>query len=195
MHLCKRIPLLALLLILVSTYILTMETTKLEEYKAKSIFLYRVCRFTTWPKETTWDPARPLVISVLGTSPSGNHISIANNKKIGKRRIEIKYIKDLNEIDRSDVLFISTSEEYRLDKILKYVSNKPILTVGDTPGYGRKGVILNIFIKDKTMGFEINPGALRKTDIRLHSYLFEVGVIVNTIASAKAERSSLEKSL
>lgn len=189
----RRIILLTLLLICMPFYILSSETPTMAEYEAKSIFLYKVCRFTTWPEETTWDPARPLVISVLGSLPPGSQIDIPGRKKIGKRRIEIRRIREFKEIDRSDVLFITSSEAGHIRRILDYVGNKPILTVGDTPGYGHKGVILNIFIKKKTMGFEINPGVLRKTDIRLHSYLFEVGVIVNTNSSKKTKRATLEK--
>ena len=186
MQFIKRFHLLVMpiLFLCLSSVLFSFETLKMEEYQVKSIFLYKLCCFTTWPEETTWDPARPLVISVLGTLPPGGQIQLVGKKKIGKRRLEIKYIQDIKEIERSDVLFIASSEKNRIDKILEYVAKKPILTVGDTPGFGHRGVIVNMFIKDKNMGYEINPSALKKADLILNTYFFQNGIIVNTATSA-----------
>jgi hypothetical protein len=155
------------------------KLTALQEYSAKSIFIYKICKFTSWPEPAK--PSQPFIISVIGKLPPGTGLEIpAGKKKIGKRRIVIQTIKRLEEIENSNVLFIASSEANRIGTILDYVSAKAILTVGDTKGFDRQGVIINFFIKKGNMGFTINAEAVKKANLVLHSQLYTVGDVILT---------------
>ncbi|MCP5049217.1 MAG: YfiR family protein, partial [bacterium] len=107
-----------------------------EEYKAKSAFIYKLCKFIQWPPSETNSPTSPLVISVMGKLPRGNKIEISSEKRIGERKIVIKSIKHLDEIGGSQVLFIAPSEARRVVDIIAWVNGKAILTIGDTKEFG-----------------------------------------------------------
>ena len=149
-----------------------------DEYDVKSSFLYLICKFTRWPRSP--DPKKPFIISILGRTVAGKEIKIPKDKTIDKRKILIRKIKHLQEIDGSDVLFITSSEAYRLDEILDYTGNKPVLTVGDTRGFAQQGVIINFFIYMDTVRFEINYEASKKASLQMHSQLFAIGRVVKT---------------
>ena len=148
------------------------------EYEVKSGLLYRICKFTQWPHSTAMK--KNFIISILGRTVPGKEIIIPGNQTIDKRKIVIRKIKHLSEIDDSDVLFITASEAYRIDEIVDYTCNKPILTVGDTRGFAQKGIIINFYIYMDTVRFEINYEASKKASLQMHSQLFAIGRVVKT---------------
>jgi hypothetical protein len=148
------------------------------EYEVKSMFIYKICKFTQWPEPR--DAGSPFIISVLGNLPSGEKIQLSPGRTIHKRKIIIRRIRRLSEVNASGVLFIASSEAHRIDMILDFVGTKPILTVGDTKGFGQKGVIINFYIKENKVKFEINPGASKKASLQMHSQLFTIGKVVKT---------------
>lgn len=132
--------------------------------------------FTEWPDRAELD--KPFVISVLGNLPKGVTVRIPKDLTIHNRRVILRRIKRLSEIKNSRVLFIAASEAHRADDIIDYVNGRPILTVGDTQGLGYKGVIINLFIKEKRVKFEINHGASKRASLQMHSQLFAIGKVV-----------------
>lgn len=150
-----------------------------DEYGVKSTFLYQVCIFTRWP--VLPPPDQPFVISIIGTLPRGEQLYFPGDVTIHQRRVILRPIQRLAQIDKSMVLFITSSEAHRIQDILDYTSGKPILTVGDTSGFAQKGVIINFFIrKGNRVGFEINHEASKRASLKMHSQLFTVGKVVNS---------------
>ena len=117
---------------------------------------------------------------MLGKLPSGEKIQLLPNITIHKRTVVIRRIRRLSEVKDSAVLFIASSEAHRIDTILNTVGSKPILTVGDTKGFGQKGVIINLYIENNAVRFEINHEASKKASLQMHSQLFTIGKVVKT---------------
>ncbi len=176
----KRFCLFALLISVVSLLPAT-NVDSLAEYKLKSIWLYKICKFTFWPDAK--NKPGPFVISVLGTLPAGNEISIPG-KTIGKRKLVVRKIQKLEQIKKSNVLFIAPSEAHRIRTILDYIKGRSILTVGDTKGFAQKGVIINFYTSGKALRFEINSEAIKASKLQLHSQLFSIGTVVTTKTGA-----------
>lgn len=148
------------------------------EYEVKSTLIFKICKFTQWPEPQ--DAHSPFIISVLGKLPSGEKIKLLPGLTIHKRKIIIRRVRRLSEVKDSAVLFIAPSEAHRIDTILDTVGSKPILTVGDTKGFGQKGVIINLYIEEDAVGFEINHEASKKASLQMHSQLFTTGKVVRT---------------
>lgn len=146
------------------------------EYEVKSLLLYRISKFTRWPRPH--DSSRPFVISVLGRLPAGEKIALPENVDIYKRKIVIKNIRKLAEAETTDVLFIAPTEAGQLSAILDYCADKPILTVGDTKGFGQKGVIINFFIRKESVSFEINHDAAKKAAMEINSRLYAIATVI-----------------
>jgi hypothetical protein len=149
-----------------------------DEYEVKSRLLYLICKFTQWPQPP--HAKKSFIISIIGRIALGKEIKIPGNQTLDKRKIVIRKIKYLDEIEDSDVLFITPSENEHLDEILDYTGNKPILTVGDSRGFAQKGVIINFYIYMDRVKFEINYEASKKASLQMHSQLFAIGRVVKT---------------
>lgn len=162
----------------------SVNSLAIDEYAIKSTIIYRICKFTQWPQPA--DKDKPFTISILGETTAGKEIKIPWDT-IDKRRIVIRKIRNLSEINHSEVLFITSSENYRIDAILDYIGNKPVLTVGDTRGFAQKGVIINLYIHKNSVRFEINYEASKKASLQMHSQLFAIGRVVKTKKSIKED--------
>ena len=148
-----------------------------KEYALKSAYIYKICKFSIWPRMSETDSS--FVISILGDMSSDKEIKIPEDKEIGNRKIVIKKIDDIDEIDDSEAVFICSSEADRLDLIIEYVQNKAILTFGDTEGFGERGVMFNFYLEDEYVKMEINRKFALESLVKPHSRLFTIGRIIN----------------
>lgn len=155
------------------------EETTMEESLLKSGYIYNICKYSRWSRPENAD--KPIVISIIGKTTPGNELRIPEDKTIRNRKVIIRKIEDLAEIDDCHVLFITGTEADRLNDILVFIANRDILSVGDTPGFARKGVIINLYVEKDSVSFEINREAAKSSTVNLSSQLYSVaGRIVET---------------
>lgn len=149
------------------------------EYAVKAGFIYSFTKFTQWPESAFTGGQDEFVIGVIGDDPFGNTLdALASQKKVHSRRVVIKRFTSLDEIAGCQILFISSSLDGSLEKILARVGNKPVLLVGDTEGFAEKGVDVNFFIQEKKVRFEFNLKALDRAGIKVSSQLLNLGKII-----------------
>jgi hypothetical protein len=84
-----------------------------------------------------------------------------------------------------DVLVIEASETGSLPRLLDTLVRQPVLTVGDTEGYGQRGVMVNFYLDQSRVRFEINLAAARRAGLRISSQLLKLARIVEPAAEAR----------
>ena len=152
---------------------------KVREYEVKAAFLFNFAKFVEWPAGAFPKNDSPFVIGVLGDDPFDHDLEKAvKDKKVKDRKIVIKRFKRISDLENCQILFVSSSEKDRLAAIFKKVNSKPILTVGDVSGFARRGGVINLIRRDKTIGFEINPKAADKAGLKISSQLLRLAKIV-----------------
>jgi hypothetical protein len=178
-------PVLKLNLILVLFLFLGADIAlcQVEEYELKAVYLERITRFIEWPDETeSFMTDDSFVIGVLGENPFGTRLTdLYAERKIKDKKIKVRYLSQLNEIEGCHLLFISRSMSEELPQVLEITAKKPILTVGDTKGFAEKGVLVNFFIENDKLRFEINERGLHEAGILIDSLLLKVSKIVNSL--------------
>ena len=168
-------------------YIIILTTPSLSlfaqesEYEVKAHFLGRFAFFVDWPQASSVkDSAKPFVIGVFGKEPfNGLLDEIYKNEKIKGKDVYIPHINHLKEIDKCDMLFISTIKDDELEKILEITADKPVLTLADTPGYAEAGVLINLYKEQNKIRFEINYNAVKKTGLTFNYKLLELARIID----------------
>jgi hypothetical protein len=152
------------------------------EYTLKAGYIEKFTHFIDWPEiSKRSDTSTIFSIAVIGENAYGNAIeNIFSKVKVKNKKVRITYISSVDDIDNCQLLIISESEKRALDKIVSYTSGKPILTIGETEGYGKKGVIINMFIDHNHIRYEINRTALEKTGLKISSLLLSSAIIIET---------------
>ena len=151
-----------------------------DEYRLKAQFLYNFITFTEWPAAAFPDPAGPLVVGILGEDPFRELIDNAmRGKAINGRPIQVRRIAAGQDGRGCQVLFISASEKRQIGKILEGLRGASTLTVADTEGFPRHGGIVNFFIEEKRLKFEVNVRAAGRAQLRLSSRMLQSAKISN----------------
>ncbi len=101
-----------------------------------------------------------------------------NLKLLKTKQYCFKTIPPPNELKSCRILYISSSESSRLGEILKNIEGQPVLTIGNTRGYAKRGVDINLFKQDGRLRFEINHDAVLKSGLTLSSELLALGILV-----------------
>jgi hypothetical protein len=145
-------------------------------YQIQAQLIDRFTQLIEWPSSSnTADTSTPFVIGVIGNSDILQSLeSLATQKKIKGKKIEVIEISNLPDIDGCQVLYISKSEKSRLSAILNQTKGKPVLTIGDTRGYAKDGVMIN-FSTGETMRFKINEASADASGLRFSEQLLSLG--------------------
>ncbi len=142
------------------------------EYLLKAGFLERFTRFIDWPDDSLQqNPALPFNILVLGKSPfRGELEDFFSQIRVKNRKVHIRYSTRPDTTRPAHLIYICPDMVKNLPGILKYTRGKPIITVGETRGFAEKGVLINFFLENNKIRFEINQSAFRRSGLQV-SYL------------------------
>ena len=155
------------------------DVTVAREYQVKAIFLYNFAQFVTWPAAAFPDAHMPIIIGILGDDPFGPFLEDAvRGEVIDGRSLTIKRFKGVEEGLDCHMLFVSKSERGYVGQILATVQGKSILTVGETEAFTRQGGIINFFMADNKVRYEINVAAAKRAHLDISSKLLNLAKIV-----------------
>jgi len=144
-------------------------------YQDKANKLVPFIRLTTWPPGSAQaDPSKPFKIAVLGQNFFDSYLEkVFKDTKIENKPVLIRYISKINEISNPHILFISKSMKNKISEIIAYTKNKPILTIGDTPGFYQAGVHINFYYDRMALNFEINNDAATAVGLDISYHLLQ----------------------
>ena len=143
----------------------------------KAGYIEKFTHFVQWP-DASVDTFR---ITVIGKNTFGNDLEdLFRKTKVQNNPVKISYISSIEKISDCMILFISGSEKNNLEKILKYTSGKPILTISDSRGFGVTGVIINMFSENEYIKYEVNKLTLEKSGLTISSLLLNYAVIIKS---------------
>jgi hypothetical protein len=150
------------------------------EYEVKAHFLGRFAYFIEWPQTSAvQDSAKPFIIGVYGKDPfNGVLDKIYAGQTIKGKVVIILYLDGVEEINKCDMLFISSVNNENLKKFLEYTADKPIVTIADTPGYAEAGALINLFKEKDKIRFEINFNAVKSAGLVFNYKLLDLARIV-----------------
>ncbi|HED15663.1 MAG TPA: YfiR family protein [Gammaproteobacteria bacterium] len=150
------------------------------EYDLKAAFIEKFLHFIKWPAgSTAYEDETGFTICIAGINPfKGSLEQAARLSRFNNNAIQVKQVAEYDKITDCHVLFISSTSDIKLKKILALTKGQPILTISDSPGYAVDGVIINFYPRNKSLGFEINRQAAVAAQITISSRLLKLANIV-----------------
>jgi hypothetical protein len=149
------------------------------EYQVKAAYLYGFGRFVEWPASAPAASGTAFVLCVLGADPFGRVIDeVAANAVMKEKPVRIHRISQLDESESCHTLFISSSEDVRLARLLEGLSHRAILTVSDAPQFAQRGGMIGFAVESNRVRFTVNLGAAKDAGLTLNSELLRVAATV-----------------
>ncbi len=146
------------------------------EYDVKAAFIHNIAKFVEWP--ATVGAKRSLRLCILGQGPAGEAVGALRGKPVGSEVWEVVQVGARAHLSECQVLFIEASEAGNLPRLLSGIANSPVLTVGDTDGYGVQGVMVNFYLEQNKVRFEINLPVARRAGLTISSQVLKLARIV-----------------
>jgi uncharacterized protein DUF4154 len=151
---------------------------KPSEYQVEAAYLYNFARFVEWPAKGTNAPG-PFTICVLGEDPFGPALETTlAGETIGNQRVAARRISSPQMSGDCQILFISSSEANRLDKIVEALDKSTILTVSEIPHFSQRRGMIQFVLKENRIRFEVNLTATQRAGLTLSSELLKVATVV-----------------
>jgi hypothetical protein len=145
----------------------------------KAVFVVNFLRFVDWPPSHLSPAPAPIVVAVLGDRTFIEELrAYATGQSVSGHSIEVKSVDRPQDARGAHMLFIGASESGNLPAIVEVAEAAALLTVGDTEGYARAGVILNLYTLDQRIRIEANPSAATRSGVRLSAHLLRIARIV-----------------
>lgn len=145
------------------------------EYEVKAAFLYNFARFVEWPEAAQADDT--LKICILGKDPFGDAFESIEGRLIRGRRLVVERHTDPGQ-EPCDILFVSASERRRLAAILTALKDTPVLTVSEVDGFAARGGMVNFYLDQKKVRFEINVDAVERAGLEMSAKLLRVARVI-----------------
>jgi hypothetical protein len=143
-----------------------------QEYQVKAAYLYNFLKYVEWPDRTS----RPFLICIAGQNPFGDVLAaLTTAERVRGNPVRTELI--LEPQPGCDVIF--TPRTSNIPAYLQTAAGKPILTVGETPRFIEQGGIVNFFLENGKVRFEINRNAAERAGLRFSSRLLQLAKIVD----------------
>ncbi len=145
------------------------------EAEVKAAFLFNFTKFVEWPADSFENQASPIVIGVVDR---GSFLAAlaqtVKGKAVNGRGISVKRVESTADLQGCHVLFFTSAAKHRVAELLPLLGTSSVLTVGEFDSFAASGGMINFFLHDGRVRFEINPHATLRTGLHLSSKLLSL---------------------
>lgn len=143
------------------------------EYQVKAAFVYNFIKFVEWPPDG--NALGPTVrLCVLGDLPDRAPFESLDGQEIMGKRLSLVFLREPRESRGCEVLFLASSLSSRVPEVLDVLQGQPTLTIGDTEGYAKRGIMINMYLDNRRVRFEINARAAGDAGLRISAKLMSL---------------------
>jgi hypothetical protein len=152
-----------------------------KEYQVKAACLLNFAQFIEWPASAFAEAGTPITIGVLGDDPFGQALEQTFlDESIRGRNVVVKRSRQIDELKRCHVVFISSSEKDRLAETLASLNDAQIVTVGEMHGFASRGGIINFYVENNKVRFEVNADAAQRKGLKISAQLLKRAKMVSS---------------
>lgn len=178
MHRIKRscLPLLLGLLAVLGLASALPAAEASQEYQLKAAFLVNFAKFITWPEEAFPPGRQEFVLCVAGEDPFGATLDTARSKTIANRSIRVELVDSIDKASGCHLLFVSRSEQGRLNQLKAGPGKDAVLTVSDIEGFVQAGGMIEFIARNDRLAFLISHTAMKRRALHASASLLDLAV-------------------
>jgi len=151
------------------------------EYLIKAAYLYNFAMFVDWPADAFSTRTSPFVIGILGANRFDRALErTVADKRIDRRPIVVRRVDSPRDLRHCHIVFVSSSDAARSAEVLDRLDGLPILVVGETSDFARRGGTIAFLIEDNRVRFEVNLDAARRAKLTISAKLLSLAKTVRT---------------
>jgi hypothetical protein len=139
----------------------------------KAVFLFRFTQFVEWPQNAFPAPNSPFVIGILGSDPlEAALVGVVRGEFVSQHPIVVRELRRGDEISGCQILYVTEHGEALLDA--RSIRNTPILTVGESDSFFRRGGVVQFYIDRRHVRLRVNLAQARSHSLVISAKLLRV---------------------
>jgi hypothetical protein len=148
------------------------------EYDIKAVFLYHFTQFVEWPGAAFPSPDAPFVIGLVGGNPFGGSLRGAvAGETVGRHPLTVRSVNDVTAEFRCQILYFTEEGENLLD--LSRLRTAPVLTVGESDSFYKKGGMIQFVIARRRVRLKVNLEEARAHSLEISAKLLRVADVTD----------------
>lgn len=149
------------------------------ETSVKAAIVHKISKFVAWPESAFSSEDSPIRFCVVGDEMMLDALGKMSDRQIHGRLVEaVTAPAPSGVVAACDVLYLGSDSEHDVQEWTSQVAGKPILTFGETGGYGAKDSIVSVMVRRDKVRFEINLDANDGTGLRIGAQLLQLAAAV-----------------
>jgi hypothetical protein len=142
------------------------------EYDVKAAFLLNFTRYVEWPSGA--QQGRPFTLCTLLPDPFGQRLeAAAAGEQWNGQQIIIKRLTNLRDLS-CHLLYVPGAAAEEFNDHVAAIGMAPLLTVGESADFLKRGGMIQLFLDDNHVRFSINPKAMEAAGLRVSSRLLRL---------------------
>ncbi len=143
-----------------------------DEYRVKAAFLFHFAQLVDWPADAVGDKNKPFTFCTIGQdSFDGGLETTFGGKSIGSHALQIRHLKQPQDVPGCQLLFIGGSDRKRTALLLNAIKDEAVLTVGESYDFAKEGGMIGFSMENEKVRFEINVDAASRAKLKISSRL------------------------
>lgn len=156
-----------------------------DEQQVKAAYVLNFLRFTEWPGPPRSEDE--FVLAVIGTREFADTLrGIAREAvKLGQKPVRVHRLEPgaaparlERVLDGADAVFVQSAEPGVAETVLALSASRPVLTIGDVPGFAAAGGMLGLVPRGQRIVFDANPRAIQASGLQVSAKVLKLAHIV-----------------
>jgi hypothetical protein len=144
------------------------------EPEVKAAYLLNFARFVEWPDSVFESDASEIRVGILGPGPPDRQLKLAMEERLIRNRpIRVIWLEDPEAAISCHIVYLPQAAVHP-DGILAATTGKPILTVGESDSFAARGGVIQLYLEDQVVRFEINRAAAERDGLKVSSRLLSL---------------------
>jgi len=155
------------------------------EYQVKAAFLFNFAKFVEWPSGAFATDHSPISICILGDNPFGGSLEKAVfGQSANGRPLMTRQVASPKEAGDCQMVFVSPSEQNHFTQIIGNLQGKSVLTVADSDAFAEQGGMIQFYIDNHRVRFEVNVNACTNAHLKVSSKVLALAKIISGSGAA-----------
>jgi hypothetical protein len=142
----------------------------------KAAFIYNFAKFTRWPERAIEPGSTALTLCIAGEDDLSEVLDRLGGKLVKGHSLSVQPYKP--GLRNCNMVYVAASEHKRLPELTKALSNQPVLTISELPGYARSGGIIELFRDDGRIRFIVNLASARTAGLEISPSLLSLATVI-----------------
>lgn len=150
------------------------------QHEVKAEFIERFTRFVAWPDSAFASTTAAFVVCVWGSGPLASRLEqVISRRPIRDRSVRVLHVASADKLLPCHILYVATLDRDVVREIVAATRGRPLLSVGDQPGFAEQGMLINLVLDHEGfVRFEINRETARRSGLKISAKLMRLARLV-----------------